>query len=128
MQSTGRVRIPEGKKVAVNIGVDFDAKICMVWHVWSNISSLFGKREFGAEVGVPRLLNLFEKYNIKTTFCIPGHTIDTHTETVKDIIKAGHEICHHGYAHENPTNMSYEQEEVIMLKGLEALKRVGLNL
>ncbi|WP_341302003.1 polysaccharide deacetylase [Lysinibacillus sp. FSL H8-0500] len=127
MQSTGKVRIPEGKKVAVNIGVDFDA--ASVWYgTFGQTSPAYLARgEFGAEIGVPRLLNLFEKYNITTTFCIPGHTIDTHTETVKDIIRAGHEICHHGYAHENPTNMSYEQEESIMLKGLEALKRVGVE-
>ncbi len=53
--------------------------------------------------------------------------MDTHTDVVKRIIGDGHEICHHGYAHENPTDMSFEEEEAILLKGLEALKRVGVT-
>ncbi|WP_205437108.1 hypothetical protein [Helicobacter suis] len=41
--------------------------------------------EFGAVVGTPRLLKLFKKYNIATTWCIPGHTLDTFSD-VFDIL------------------------------------------
>lgn len=127
MQTNGKVKLPDGKKVAVNIGVDFDA--ASVWYgTFNKISPAYLARgEFGAEVGVPRLLDLFKKYDIQTTFCIPGHTVDTHTEVVKRIIADGHEVTHHGYAHENPTDMSFEEEEAILLKGLEALNRVGVT-
>ena len=32
---------------------------------------------FAGEIGAPRLLDLFEKYDIKTTWFIPGHSIET---------------------------------------------------
>ena len=32
---------------------------------------------FATEVGIPRLLRLFDKYAMKTGFFIPGHSIET---------------------------------------------------
>jgi hypothetical protein len=34
---------------------------------------------FAGTIGVERLLRLFDKYNIKTTFFIPGHSLETYT-------------------------------------------------
>ncbi|PWA13070.1 xylanase deacetylase [Pueribacillus theae] len=127
MQISGKVKLPEGKRVAVNIGCDFDA--ASVWMgTFKKFSPAYMARgEFGAEVGTPRLLKLFEKYNIKASWCIPGHTVDTHTDICKEIVKLGHEVCHHGYAHEDPTNLSYEEEEKIMKMGLEALEKIDVK-
>ncbi|WP_026575714.1 polysaccharide deacetylase family protein [Bacillus sp. UNC438CL73TsuS30] len=127
MQSTGKIALPEGKRVAVNIGVDFDAASVWMGTFKRFSPSYMARGEFGAEVGVPRLLKLFNKYTIQTSFCIPGHTIDTHTDICKEIVTIGHEVCHHGYAHEDPTDLPYEQEEKIMNMGLEALDRIGVK-
>jgi peptidoglycan/xylan/chitin deacetylase (PgdA/CDA1 family) len=35
---------------------------------------------FASEVGVPRLLKLFDKYKIKASWFIPGHSIETFPE------------------------------------------------
>jgi hypothetical protein len=32
---------------------------------------------FAGSIGVERLLKMFDKYNIKTTFFIPGHSLET---------------------------------------------------
>ena len=32
---------------------------------------------FAGTIGVERLLRLFDKYDIKTTFFIPGHSLET---------------------------------------------------
>jgi len=127
MQTSGKVRLPEGKKVAVNIGCDFDAQ--SIWDGSFNLTSpaYMARGEFGAEVGAPRLLKLFKKYGIKTTWCIPGHTVDTFPEICKAVAAAGHEVAHHGYVHENPTNMSFEEEEKVMKMGLESLAKIGVK-
>ena len=52
---------------------------------------------FATEVGVPRLLRLFKKYKLQTTFFIPGHSIETFPDQVKQIADEGHEIGAHGY-------------------------------
>lgn len=43
-------------------------------------------------IGVRRLLKLFEKYNIKTTWFIPGHSLETFPEECAMIRDAGHEM------------------------------------
>jgi len=126
-QIAGRVRVPAGKKVAVGLGVDFDA--LSLWDGTFHLLSPehLSRGEFGAEVAAQRLLRLFEKRQIKTTWCIPGHTADTFPDPCKDVIAAGHEIAHHGYAHENQTEADKEAERQVLLRGLEALARLGVK-
>ena len=126
-QVSGKVRIPAGKKVAVNIGCDFDAQA--IWIGSFNLTSpaYMSRGEFGAEVAVPRLLKLFDKHQVKATWCIPGHTVDTWPEVCREIVAAGHEVGHHGYVHENPTPLSLEEETKVMEMGLEALARIGVK-
>src|SRR4029453_5185166 len=45
---------------------------------------------FAGEVGVPRLLKLFDKYRIKASWFIPGHSIETFPEQTRMIVAAGH--------------------------------------
>ena len=74
---------------------------------------------FAGEVGTPRLLRLFDKLGIKTTWFIPGHSIETFPEQTRQIVEAGHEIGLHGYSHENPIAMSPEQEEAVLTRCIE---------
>ena len=71
---------------------------------------------FAGSIGVRRLLKLFDKYNIKTTFFIPGHSLETFPEECRLVADAGHEIGLHGYSHENPRSMSLEQQTAVMNK------------
>src|ERR1700692_4676209 len=55
---------------------------------------------FAGEVGSMRLLKLFERENLKTSWFIPGHSIETFPEQMKAVAAAGHEIGLHGYRQE----------------------------
>ena len=79
---------------------------------------------FAGEVGTPRLLKLFEKYGLKTTWFIPGHSIETFPEQTKMVVDAGHEIGMHGYSHENPISMTPEQEEAVLVKCIGLIEQV----
>ena len=74
---------------------------------------------FAGEVGTPRLLKLFDKLGVKTSWFIPGHSIDTFPEQTRMIVDAGHEIGLHGYSHENPISMSPEQEETVLTRCID---------
>ena len=74
---------------------------------------------FAGEVGTPRLLKLFDKLGIKTTWFIPGHSIETFPEQTRKIVEAGHEVGLHGYSHENPIAMSPVQEEAVLTRCIE---------
>lgn len=49
--------------------------------------------------GMPRLLELYDKYNVKATFFFTGHIAKLYPEIVKIILPYGHEVGSHGYTH-----------------------------
>jgi peptidoglycan-N-acetylglucosamine deacetylase len=55
--------------------------------------------EFGARVGVWRILDLLEKYSLKASFFIPGWTAELYPDIARACAQAGHEIGYHGYTH-----------------------------
>ncbi|HWG89735.1 MAG TPA: polysaccharide deacetylase [Candidatus Thermoplasmatota archaeon] len=69
---------------------------------------------FAGEVGTPRLLKLFERYGLDTTWFIPGHSLETFPDQMQAVADAGHEIGLHGYSHENPIAMTPEQERDVL--------------
>lgn len=79
---------------------------------------------FAGEVGAPRLLKLFERYGLRTTWFIPGHSMETFPEQMKAVADAGHEIGVHGYSHENPIAMTPEQEEIVLDKSIELITQM----
>ncbi|KAK5116827.1 hypothetical protein LTR85_009087 [Meristemomyces frigidus] len=66
--------------------------------------------------GTRRLLRLFKKYNIKATWFIPGHTLETFPEDCAAMRDSGHEIGLHGYSHEDPADMTFEQQRDVLDK------------
>lgn len=80
---------------------------------------------FASEVGVPRLLRLFKKYDLRTSFFIPGHSIETFPDQCKQIVDEGHEVGAHGYTHENPVAMTPAQEEAVLAKSVDLLDKLA---
>lgn len=76
---------------------------------------------WAGEVGVRRLLKLFDKYNIKATWFIPGHSLETFPEACAEVRDSGHEIGLHGYSHENPVDMTLEQQKDVLDKTFRLL-------
>jgi len=50
--------------------------------------------------GMPILLDLYEKYQIKTTFFFCIDIVKLYPDIVKMVIPYGHEVASHGYSHE----------------------------
>jgi peptidoglycan-N-acetylglucosamine deacetylase len=118
----GRVRMPDGKRIAVNLGADFDAQAIWLGSFNMPIQSLMQRGQFGAEVGLPRLLEVWERYGVTTSVFAPGHSVDTFPEVMRRVVDAGHEVGHHGYYHENPTKISRETEKKLIQLGLNAFR------
>ncbi|MYK58473.1 MAG: polysaccharide deacetylase, partial [Rhodospirillaceae bacterium] len=71
------------------------------------------------------LVRLFDKFGIRTSWFIPGHSIETFPKQMKMVADAGHEIGMHGYSHENPISMTPEQEEAVLDKCIELIERLS---
>ena len=104
---------------------DFDAM--SVWFSYPHVTpSMLYRGEYGARVGVPRVLGLLREAGIPATFFIPGHTVDSFPGAVDAILAAGHEIAHHSYAHVDPSRQTPAQERADMERALAALARIGV--
>ncbi len=102
---------------------DFDAISLWLGTFKATSPSMISRGEFGV-IGAKRILNLLERYGIKTTWFVPGHTAETYPDVVVEIHNLGHEIGHHGYCHENPVFLEKEQEREILEKGIAVLEKV----
>lgn len=114
----------KGKKMTKDIrcafGVDVDAVAGWLGSYGGEDSPLdISRGMFSGEVGSPRLLELFRRFGIKTTWFIPGHSMETFPDQMEAVAKAGHEVGIHGYSHENPIEMTLQQEEDVLEKCIE---------
>jgi len=80
--------------------------------------------EFGA-VGAKRILALLAKNNIRSTWFIPGVTIDTYPDICRSITDAGHEIGHHGWTHVPPANLTRSIEAEHLKRANEAIHKLS---
>lgn len=87
--------------------------------------SWISRGEFGPRVGAPRLLELLRKFDIQTSWYVPGHTIETFPDVVKKVFDAGHELAHHGWTHRPPADLSVEDEERELLRANESIKKIS---
>ena len=80
-------------------------KICLITNDVETTSILNHKLrdktgEYVLVQGMPRLLDLYEKYGIKATFFYTGHIAKLYPVVVKMAYERGHEVGSHGLTHE----------------------------
>ena len=120
---------PEGKKSAVMFTFDLDGDT-----TWENgnkglpngdqyIKSL-SVGQYGPKRCADRILDKLEQYGVKATFFVPGLTAERYPDVVRRIADAGHEIGHHGYAHERFAGQTIEQQIEIIEKTQKIFKDI----
>lgn len=77
---------------------------------------------FEARVGTPMLLELLRRLDLRATFFITGWTVEAHPAMAESILRAGHEIGHHGFHHLLPDPGAPHIAEELD-RGFEVLKR-----
>jgi peptidoglycan/xylan/chitin deacetylase (PgdA/CDA1 family) len=103
---------------------DFDAEALWEGAYGVTTPSVLSRGAYGANLGMPRILALLERYGIPATFFVPGITAERYPDLVRRAHAAGHEIGHHGYLHVSPTTQSEDEERAALVRGLEVLERI----
>jgi peptidoglycan/xylan/chitin deacetylase (PgdA/CDA1 family) len=62
------------------------------------------------QVAVPKIVQMYDELGIKQTFFVPAWCIERYPDTYEPIVASGHEIGHHGYLHETPTDQTADGE------------------
>lgn len=110
--------------MAVAVTVDFDAHSGWIGGYELTTPSVLSRGEFGAEEGIPRLLDLFRRLAIPTTWCTPGHDLVTFPAQVEAVLNGGHEIAAHGCYHENILKLAPGRERELMELQLAQHKQI----
>lgn len=121
---------PEGKKSALFIGFDVDAETAWIGNRPENVGRMVTTSHGGydARVGIGKILELLDDLGLKGTFFIPGWTVDAHPAAAEAILRAGHEVGHHGYLHKCPDPAKLDEAREEIDRGLEALhSRLGIR-
>jgi peptidoglycan/xylan/chitin deacetylase (PgdA/CDA1 family) len=115
---------PGGARCAASFTFDFDAEEVWIGEDPDNAHrpGVLSQGTYGAKVAVPQLLALLERRGVRATFFVPGRVAERHPGRVEAIVKAGHELAHHGYTHTSPSRLSRDEEEAELTKGLEVLR------
>jgi peptidoglycan/xylan/chitin deacetylase (PgdA/CDA1 family) len=114
------------KEILVGFGIDVDAVAGWLGSYGGEDSpDDISRGMFAGEVGSIRLLDLFDKLDIKTTWFIPGHSAETFPEQMKEVANRGHEIGIHGYSHENPIAMTREQGTAVLDKSIDLITELS---
>lgn len=94
----------------------------------NNLSPKTGEKVF--KEGMPLLLDLYNKYNIKATFFFNGDIVSLFPDVVKMILPFGHEVASHGLTHEVDKAfdlMTYEEQVMHLDKSKKMLEDISGN-
>ena len=117
---------PENYKSCFFLSFDYDASSAEMWKTPDDLSSQ-SKGRFAPKVAIPRILDMLDRLDIKTTFFTPGWTCDNHPDSLELILSRGHEVAAHSYMHERMTELSMDKEAEVWDKSMAALERVGVK-
>ncbi|HZQ63541.1 MAG TPA: polysaccharide deacetylase [Casimicrobiaceae bacterium] len=80
--------------------------------------------QYGNRVGVPRILKLLQRYDVKATFYVPAVAALTYPDEQRRVVAEGHEIGIHGWIHEVNSTLPYDAERDLMMRSRDALEKI----
>src|SRR5213595_2628350 len=115
---------PGGARCAVALSFDSDHETSDLRDGGKSIGRL-AWGQFGNRVGVPRILKLLERYDVRATFYVPAVSALVHPDEQRRIVAEGHEIGIHGWIHELNSTLPYEAERDLMLRSADTLEKIS---
>ena len=80
------------------------------------------------EEGMPLLLDIYKKFNVKSTFYFVGDMAEKFPEVVKMILPFGHEVASHGWSHEVNQAfdvLSFDQQKDHLIRSKKMLEDIS---
>src|SRR5215475_10200703 len=106
----------------VCLTLDFDTQSGFIARGMTSPTPL-SRGEFGL-IGAQRILALLKLFGIRATWFIPGFTIESHPGACEAVVRDGHEVAHHSWAHVPPAQQSRAEEEADLVRANDAIARL----
>lgn len=117
---------PGGARVAVMLSFDVDNETVFLAPVAPGRPNIGGlsQGEYGARVGLKRVLALLEKQKIPASFFMPAMSLELHPEIIPMIKAAGHhEFGVHGWIHELNSTLPAEAERDLVRRAMQYFEK-----
>lgn len=115
--------------MSVSITVDVDGVsglACRPGGPWESRLTSRSEHEFVWN-GLERIVSVLQRYDARATFYVPGVTARERPDVFRELLAAGHEIAHHGYAHLPTHTLDPAGERDELERGLDALADLGVR-
>ena len=115
---------PNGARVAVLLSFDADNETISLRYGEPNVGHL-SQMQYGARVGLERIVKLLDAHKIPATFFIPSVSLAI-TPSMGDVIKKSgrHEFGVHGWIHEMNMTLPDSAERALVAKAVAELTRM----
>ena len=114
---------PGGAKVAVALSFDSDHETPAL-RDGEVLPGKLAQGEFGARVGVPRILRLLDRFSAPASFYMPAVSALLHDGEAQSYVDNGHEVALHGWIHERNTSLSEKDERELAFRAADTLERL----
>jgi peptidoglycan-N-acetylglucosamine deacetylase len=115
---------PNGARCAVAFTFDMDADsiLHMAHHASADTRlAAMSMLRYGPEIAVPRLVDLYHRFDMHQTFFLPAWCMERYPAAVETILSGEPEIAHHGSLHEHPNELSPEEELYWLQRGIDVI-------
>ncbi len=115
---------PDGARCALALSFDCDHETFELGQGRAAVGRL-AWGEFGRRRGVPRILDVLARGDVRASFFVPAVSALIDPEALPPIIGAGHEIGVHGWIHENTSTLDLETERDLLLRARDTLETLS---
>ena len=112
---------------SVSFDVDAETPILAEGERYASHLSTMSHQAYGPRVGVPRILELARRLELRFTFFFPAATAERWPQTLEAVLSAGHEVAYHSFHHRPLVELSEAEQEEDFHTGLELLRRLGAD-
>ena len=131
--ASGHAFWPNGARVAVSLSLMFEAGGQPISGAGGVIPDPIEKGlpdlptnaffQYGVYEGIPRLLDLFDRHQVKISSFMIGQAVDKAPDLAKEIVRRGHEAAAHGRTWENSYALDPEAERAFIADSVEAIEK-----
>jgi peptidoglycan-N-acetylglucosamine deacetylase len=113
-----------GAACAVALSFDSDHETSDLRYGGKSLSRI-SQGQYGARVGVPRILKVLERHTVPATFFMPAVSAMLHPYEARAVTEAGHEIGLHSWIHEYNSSLDHDTERDLALRARDVLHRLS---
>ena len=118
-------RWPNGARVAVLLSFDVDNDTILLARNTNPSIGAMSQGEYGARVGLQRVVDLIDRHSIPASFFIPAVSLILQPDMVDVIQQSGrHEFWFHGWIHELNTELDADTERDLIGRATDYLESV----